>query len=214
MRPVYDDFLLYRGRVAMDNALYGLRALIVGDNELNRRTLVEMLTHLRLKPTAVDSATSALTALRTALDEQCPYSLALLDSMMPEMDGTSFARRIRSDDRLDGISLIVLSSAGQVDDPANLRSLNISQCLTKPIKQSDLLKAIIRAAHLVKGRTTFAIAHRLSTLRNADRLIVLERGEISEIGTHAELMDKKGTFYKLVQTQSAINEIVGVGVIE
>ncbi len=68
-------------------------------------------------------------------------------------------------------------------------------------------------SHLIKGRTTFAIAHRLSTLRNADRLIVLERGEVSEIGTHEELMNKKGTFYKLVETQSQINEIVGVGVI-
>lgn len=65
--------------------------------------------------------------------------------------------------------------------------------------------------HLVKGRTTFAIAHRLSTLRNADRLIVLEKGEIAEIGSHAELMEKKGHFYDLVQTQSAINEIIGLG---
>jgi ATP-binding cassette subfamily B protein len=66
---------------------------------------------------------------------------------------------------------------------------------------------------LIQGRTTFAIAHRLSTLRNASRLIVLEKGEIAEIGTHAELMEKKGTFYKLVETQSAINEIIGVGVV-
>ncbi len=64
---------------------------------------------------------------------------------------------------------------------------------------------------LIAGRTTFAIAHRLSTLRNADRLIVLDRGEIAEIGTHEELMKKKGAFAKLVQTQSAINEIIGVG---
>lgn len=65
-------------------------------------------------------------------------------------------------------------------------------------------------AHLVSGRTTFAIAHRLSTLRNADRLIVLEKGEIAEIGSHEELMAKDGVFAKLVETQSAINEIIGV----
>jgi ATP-binding cassette subfamily B protein len=66
---------------------------------------------------------------------------------------------------------------------------------------------------LIEGRTTFAIAHRLSTLRNASRLIVLDKGEIAEIGTHAELMEKKGVFFELVQTQSAINEIVGVGAV-
>jgi len=64
---------------------------------------------------------------------------------------------------------------------------------------------------LIKGRTTFAIAHRLSTLRNASRLIVLDRGEIAEIGTHEELMSKEGHFYKLVQSQTALNEIIGIG---
>ncbi len=62
---------------------------------------------------------------------------------------------------------------------------------------------------LVAGRTTFAIAHRLSTLRNADRLIVLDRGKIVEVGTHEELMEKKGVFSKLVETQSEIQEIIG-----
>jgi ATP-binding cassette subfamily B protein len=64
---------------------------------------------------------------------------------------------------------------------------------------------------LIQGRTTFAIAHRLSTLRNATRLVVLEKGEIVEMGTHAELLDKKGVFGKLVETQSQINEIIGLG---
>ena len=64
-------------------------------------------------------------------------------------------------------------------------------------------------AHLIKGRTTFAIAHRLSTLRNADRLIVLDGGKISEMGTHAELMEKKGDFFKLVETQSQVTQILG-----
>jgi ATP-binding cassette subfamily B protein len=63
---------------------------------------------------------------------------------------------------------------------------------------------------LIQGRTTFAIAHRLSTLRNATRLIVLDKGEIAEMGTHAELMERKGVFCKLVETQSEINAIMGL----
>ncbi|HZO86829.1 MAG TPA: ABC transporter ATP-binding protein [Chthonomonadaceae bacterium] len=66
-------------------------------------------------------------------------------------------------------------------------------------------------ARLISGRTTFAIAHRLSTLRNASRLIVLEKGEIAEMGTHAELMEKKGVFCNLVETQSAVSQIIGIG---
>lgn len=66
---------------------------------------------------------------------------------------------------------------------------------------------------LIAGRTTFAIAHRLSTLRNADRLLVLDRGKVVEEGTHEELMDRKGRFYDLVQTQSAVNEIIGIGTV-
>ena len=65
-------------------------------------------------------------------------------------------------------------------------------------------------ARLVQGRTTIAIAHRLSTLRNADRLVVLEGGCIVEIGTHAELLEKQGTFYDLVETQRQVAEIIAV----
>ena len=54
---------------------------------------------------------------------------------------------------------------------------------------------------LVQNRTTFAIAHRLSTLRNADRLFVIEKGKGVECGSHEELMETKGIYYKLVETQ-------------
>jgi ATP-binding cassette subfamily B protein len=54
---------------------------------------------------------------------------------------------------------------------------------------------------ITKGRTTIAIAHRLSTLRNADRLIVLSEGAVEEVGTHAELLRKKGMYYNLVMAQ-------------
>ncbi len=55
--------------------------------------------------------------------------------------------------------------------------------------------------NLVKGRTTIAIAHRLSTLRQADRLVVLERGQIVEIGAHDELLECQGAYYRLYQAQ-------------
>ncbi len=57
-------------------------------------------------------------------------------------------------------------------------------------------------AWLSRNRTTLSIAHRLSTLRDADRLIVIEHGRIVEEGTHRELLDKKGTFYQLKELQT------------
>lgn len=59
---------------------------------------------------------------------------------------------------------------------------------------------------LIKGRTTFAIAHRLSTLRNADRLVVIDKHGIAEIGTHNELLEKKGIYYGLVTAQLQMAE--------
>ena len=55
---------------------------------------------------------------------------------------------------------------------------------------------------LIKGRTTFAIAHRLSTLRNADRLVVIDQHGIAEIGTHNELLEKKGIYSPNQRTQT------------
>lgn len=60
---------------------------------------------------------------------------------------------------------------------------------------------------IVEGRTTIAIAHRLSTLRSADRLIVLDKGKIAEVGTHVELLKKQGIYYKLVMAQRKTSKI-------
>ena len=51
------------------------------------------------------------------------------------------------------------------------------------------------------GRTSLVIAHRLSTVRNANKIVVLHNGVIAEVGTHAELIAKKGRYYRLAKTQ-------------
>ena len=56
--------------------------------------------------------------------------------------------------------------------------------------------------NLVQGRTTIAIAHRLSTLRKADRLVVMDRGQVVEVGNHDTLMAREGAYYRLYQAQA------------
>ncbi|HEY3963503.1 MAG TPA: ABC transporter ATP-binding protein [Planctomycetaceae bacterium] len=63
--------------------------------------------------------------------------------------------------------------------------------------------------NLVRGRTTIAIAHRLSTLRKADRLVVLERGRIVEIGNHQELLARAGAYAKLYHAQMQLSHDFG-----
>jgi ATP-binding cassette, subfamily B, bacterial len=65
-------------------------------------------------------------------------------------------------------------------------------------------------ANLSRNRTTIAIAHRLSTLRNCDKLLVIDDGQIIESGSHAELMARQGAFYDLVKMQKELSEIIAV----
>jgi subfamily B ATP-binding cassette protein MsbA len=66
-------------------------------------------------------------------------------------------------------------------------------------------ESLVQAAlqNLMSGRTVFVIAHRLSTVRRADRIVVLENGTISDIGAHEELMQKLGTYRRLYELQFA-----------
>ena len=69
-------------------------------------------------------------------------------------------------------------------------------------RTEEALQAGLR--HLLKGRTSFIIAHRLSTIENADQIFYIDHGQIVEHGTHAELLEAKGAYYRLYESQYAM----------
>jgi PAS domain S-box-containing protein len=124
-------------------SLRGLNVLVVDDNATNRYILQEILANWSMTPTVVEGARQALAELKRAAERGSPYALVLLDAMMPHMDGLALAEEIRRHRDLDGTTLLLLSSAGRPDDAARCRQLGIAACLTKPVKQSELLDAIV-----------------------------------------------------------------------
>ncbi len=90
----------------------------------------------------------------------------------------SFARALLADPRI----LILDEATASIDTETEL-------------KIQEALKV------LLKGRTSFIVAHRLSTIRHADKIIVLDHGEIKEQGNHGELMQQRGTYFGLIEAQ-------------
>jgi CheY-like chemotaxis protein len=123
--------------------VHGLHVLVVDDNATNRRILEEMLTNWGMRPTVVDGGREALLALERARAARSPFSLVLLDAMMPEMDGFNLAERIMRGPQPVGSTLMMLSSANRHEDAARCRELGVASYLTKPVRQSTLLDAIM-----------------------------------------------------------------------
>jgi PAS domain S-box-containing protein len=123
--------------------LRDLPVLVVDDNATNRRILEEMLNNWGMAPTVVEGGREALAALARARGSGSPFALVLLDAMMPEMDGFMLAERIRQEPESVGATLMMLSSANRREDASRCRELGVANYLTKPVRQSTLLDAIM-----------------------------------------------------------------------
>jgi CheY-like chemotaxis protein len=93
--------------------LENCRALIVDDNATNRKILSHQLGGWAILHEAADSGSQALELLRQAAREGRAYELAVLDLMMPEMDGFELARQIKADPSISHMKLVLLTSYGQ-----------------------------------------------------------------------------------------------------
>ena len=125
--------------------LEGMPVLVADDNDTNRRILSEMLTNWRMAPTTVGGGCAALAELKRAAGAGEPFPLVLLDAVMPDLDGFAVAREIKHDPALAGATIMMLSSADGAGEPARCRELGIAVFLRKPVKQSELLDAVLKA---------------------------------------------------------------------
>jgi signal transduction histidine kinase/CheY-like chemotaxis protein len=121
--------------------LRGLPVLIVSDNQTTRRILEHNLYHLGMVPTSAGDVPSALTKLHAAIDAEKPFALAIIDAIMPQIDGFTLAGWIKHDSRLARATVLMVSSRNRQTYGCRCQELG-ALCLEKPILQPALFKVI------------------------------------------------------------------------
>ncbi|MEP7338164.1 MAG: response regulator, partial [Acidobacteriota bacterium] len=177
--------------------LSGLPVLVVDDNATTRGILEGTLADWGMKPVAVEGGQAALMAMTQARKADKPFVLALLDWHMPEMDGFTLMAEIKQRPELEDTRIIMLTSAGQGSDCESRRQMGIADCLTKPVKQSELLRAIITTLGTTLGQTSPsatlpARAARQSPSENGGLRILLAEDNIVNQRLVIRLLEKQG----------------------
>ena len=120
----------------------GHRVLVVDDNESNRFALAQQLGAWDLEPLAVSSTDEAFAVLREGIRSERPFALAIVDLDLPGDDGLGLARRIRSDDDLGGLRLLLLSPDLDAGRSA-AAEVDADDVLSKPVRHAELYDALL-----------------------------------------------------------------------
>ena len=123
-------------------SLERLHVLIVDDNATNRKILSHQFSSWGMIHEEADSGMHALELLRAAVAQGAPYDLAVLDLMMPGMDGFELARAIKSDPDFAAVRLVLLTSFGERGHGAQAREAGVAAYLAKPVRQSQLFDCL------------------------------------------------------------------------
>jgi signal transduction histidine kinase/CheY-like chemotaxis protein len=126
-------------------SLRGVKVLVVDDNRTNRRILGATLQRWEMLPTSVEDGEQALAELSMALEAGEPYGLILTDMHMPKMDGFTLVERIQQNKNLTAVTIMMLTSGSHKGDLARCRELGLAAYLLKPVRESELREAIVRA---------------------------------------------------------------------
>ncbi len=123
-------------------ALPDLRVLVVDDTELNRVIFEKQFASWGIETTSVASGEEALEALVGVVEGGVPFDIAVLDRMMPGMDGEELARRIKARPEIAATKLVLASSMGSRGDTRRLSEIGFARHLTKPVRQSDMFNCL------------------------------------------------------------------------
>ncbi|MCM0082843.1 response regulator [Geomonas sp. Red32] len=123
--------------------LQGVPVLVVDDLSINRDLLTAFLTRWGMTVTAAEGTEAALAALQRMREESALPRLLLTDLRMPNADGWELAQKVREDKAYDGISIVIMPSAGTRGDARRCRELKIQGYLPKPVIHEELREAIV-----------------------------------------------------------------------
>lgn len=146
--------------------LQSVRALVVDDNATNRLIMEEMLKGWQVQATLLDHGRHVDRQLELAYRDGRPFTIALLDVQMPDIDGFEVARAIRKSPFAKDAAIIMLSSADMAEYQQEFHELQLGDYLTKPVKQSELLESIVEVLQK-QGGTIRAASPPRSTGREA-----------------------------------------------
>ncbi|MFO1487523.1 MAG: PAS domain S-box protein [Verrucomicrobiota bacterium] len=131
------------------------RLLIVDDNAVHRELLRELLTAWHLETDTAADGPGALTKLREAAEAGKPFDTALVDHLLPDMNGAALARSIRAEAALQTMRLIAISSEVLDEEDPFIRAAGFERCLVKPMHARKLFNTLARKS----GETT-SLLHR------------------------------------------------------
>ena len=160
------------------------RVLVVDDNAVNRLVSEKHLSALGARVTVVSGGHEALAALAVAAADD-PFEVAIIDHMMPEMDGVELRRRIRGEPRYDGIRLVLSSSSGLAVTNAGTGRLGFDAALPKPLRRSAVLECLANLYDLEISRDQAqAVRQAVSGVDRQGskrRILVVEDNKVNQI---------------------------------
>ena len=160
------------------------KVLVVDDNCINRLLVEKQLAALGVEVASAVDADAALAALKTAMEEDRPFDVAIIDHMMPGTDGPALAAMIRAVPESIETKLVLSSSSGMVNSDSKARDLGFDAALPKPLRPGALIKCASSLFHTPEAEARSQPASMPSSIeadRAAARVLLAEDNAVNQM---------------------------------